>query len=171
MQASDIEHVWHSWAAAALETSKISVAERTLIAFLPVLAPGGCSTWWGFFATAAADSREWIRHSAHRVSIQCAHETDVRHYRWAVEFEAAVPAPRIFAERNAGTDLDRSGVNVVPIDVPGFLWFNATKVHAGAAGRGRDECWKSAFQLFYVRSWSHSPRLRLRRHNLFESGG
>jgi hypothetical protein len=57
MQASVIEHVLHSWAAAALETSKISVAARTLIAFLPVLAPGGCSTWWGLFATAVADSR------------------------------------------------------------------------------------------------------------------
>ena len=55
MQASAIEHVWHSWAAAALETS---VAARTLIAFLPVLAPGGCSTWWGLFATVAADSPE-----------------------------------------------------------------------------------------------------------------
>jgi len=38
MQASAIEHVLHSWAAAALETSKASVAARTLIAFPPVWA-------------------------------------------------------------------------------------------------------------------------------------
>jgi len=39
VQASAIEHVWHSWAAAGAEASKASVAARTLIAFLPVLAP------------------------------------------------------------------------------------------------------------------------------------
>src|SRR6266403_398100 len=33
MQASAIEHVWHSSAAAALETSKVSVAAKTFIAF------------------------------------------------------------------------------------------------------------------------------------------
>jgi hypothetical protein len=37
MQASAVEHVLHSWAAAALETSKASVAVRTFIVFpLPI---------------------------------------------------------------------------------------------------------------------------------------
>jgi hypothetical protein len=34
---------------------------------------------------------------------------------------AARPAPRIFVERNAGADLDRSGVDIAPIDVPAFV--------------------------------------------------
>src|SRR5262249_33833200 len=35
MQASAIEHVWHSWAAAGLERSRASIAVRTLIAHPP----------------------------------------------------------------------------------------------------------------------------------------
>src|SRR5260370_37224365 len=53
MQASAIEHVWHSLAGAALQTSKIRVAARTLIAFLPVLSPSRCSTCEGLFVAVA----------------------------------------------------------------------------------------------------------------------
>src|SRR5260370_132607 len=77
MQASAIEHVLHSLAGAALETSKASVAARTLIAF-PRYWPGGCSTWLGLFATAAADSRERIRHPAHRGMLPVLHFDPVR---------------------------------------------------------------------------------------------
>src|ERR1700730_5266321 len=45
MQASAIEHVLHSWAAAALETSKPSVAARTLICFSPSMGSAVVLGW------------------------------------------------------------------------------------------------------------------------------
>src|SRR5215470_1448014 len=54
MQASAIEHVVHSCEAAALETSKMSVAGRTFIAFPRYWPLGECSAWLGLFATVAA---------------------------------------------------------------------------------------------------------------------
>src|SRR4029077_17660908 len=57
MQASAVEHVRHSCAVAALETSRVSVVARTTFIAFPWHWPlGGCSTWLGLFARAAVDS-------------------------------------------------------------------------------------------------------------------
>jgi hypothetical protein len=46
--------------------------------------------------------------------------------------EAASPAPWIFVEGNAGTDLDRAGVDIATINVPAFL----RRIGTTAAGEG-----------------------------------